>query len=433
MSNRSILTAVVFAIALIPTTATAQTATNTWIATASGNWSIAGNWDANGVPASASTTVVQFNGGSGAAYTATQDIAAGFLLNGLINNNTAGPTVTSATGDSLTFVANGGTGPFIYQNSSGSFTIGASGNAAYTIAGNLTLGGGGTGIIGLANPLIFQGSAITLAGFNTTSNGGGAALPSSAFTVNGNGVSSLNFSGILSGTPTSFTINTTAANYDTGAVFLSGANTFTASGGVILQSGNLSITNAAGLGNANNVLKISGGTLRVSATVPNPIVMNNTDLLYPGASTGTLTGPITVTGTAGLQVLGTGGLTLDNTAGFNGATTVGVPGITTSTMTIGSTASTTGSLLNTNGITVSTGSNSGTSGNLVLTNATASAQRLSASTPITLNSGRLTYISSATGVNAYSFGNLTVNGFGGISTQNAGTDTSPTALTINAL
>ncbi len=438
MSSRNRRMVVAVALVLTPVlfagTAIGQTPTNTWIATASGNWSGA-NWDANGVPVSGAATVVQFNGGSGVSYTATQDIAAGFQLNGIIGNNSgSGATVTANTGDSFTFVANGGVGPFIDQNSSGTLTLGAAiTSPTATFNASLTLGGGSFAITALTNPVAFLGSALNVNGYNTTANAGGASLPSSVFTVNGNGIGNINFSGILTGTPTSFTINTGANNFGSGAVTLGAANTFTASGGVILQSGNLAITNATGLGAATNVLTIDGGSLRVSVTVPNPIVMNNTDLLYVGANNGVLTGPITVTGTAGLQIPGTGALTLDNTAGFNGPTIVGVPGISNGgTLTIGSTATTTGSLLNTPSITINAASNS-TSGSVIITNATADATRLSSSTSITLNSGRFSYVSSATLSNTVSLGAVTVNGFGGIGATTGAADTSATALTFTSL
>ena len=434
--------AVLFSAAILVSAdrAAAQTPTNTWTATASGNWSTAGNWDVNGVPVSVATTVVQFNNNGTTAYTATQDIAASFQLNGLIVNSTStgAITITDATGNALSFVANGAVNPFVAQNNTGSVTISGATTTtgAVTFTASPTFGGGGTGGVNISAPLVFQGTGLALSGYNTTtfSNntaGGSITLPSGGLTITGNGIGNATLSGILLGTSTSVTVNTGANNFASGAVTLSGTSTFT--GGVTLQSGNLVVSNAAGLGNAANVLTITGGSLRVSATVPNPITMSGVDLLYPGTSAGTLTGPITVTGTSNLQILGTGGLTLDNTAGFNGATTVGVAGINSGTLTIGSTATTTGSLLNTTGITVNTASNSLNSGSLVLTNATAVAPRLTATTPITLNSGRVTYVSNTTGSNTASFGTVTVNGFGGIGTQNANTDTSPTALTFNGL
>ncbi len=435
MSRFLCMSAILSAVLAVARPAIAQSPNNTWIGTANGNWSAAANWDANGVPVNAATTIVQFNGGNSTIYTSTQDIASGFQLNGLISNQT-GPltTVTSATGDSLTFVSNGSIGPFIDQNSTGGITLGSSTSPTITFAASLTLGGGGTGNISLSNPVIFQGSTITLAGVNTTSNAGGAALPSSAFTVTGNGIGNISFSGVLTGSPTSFTINTNASNYGSGSVTLGAANTFTASGGVILQSGNLAITNAAGLGNASNVLTIDGGALRggASAAVPNPIVMNNTNLLFVGANAELLSGPITVNGTAGLQVFATGMLTLENTSGFNGPTTVGLAGIATNTtasgasLSIASTSTTNGTLLNTTSITVNTGANSTSTGNFII-NETGGyfGNRIASTTPITLNNGRFSFLVGGTLTNTQTDGNVTAYGFAGIGT------TIPTGNTVN--
>ena len=418
--------ALVFA-ALITAAASAQTATNTWIATASGNWSNAGNWDVNGVPASAATTVVQLNNFSGSAFTATQDIAAGFQLNGLIFNGTSGITVTNGSGDSLSFAANGATGPFIYQNNSGAGTIGTAGTV--TFAASPTFAGGGAGTLTVSSPVVLQGSGVTFAGYNTTTISGTIALPSSALTVTTNGIASSLLTGVASGSPTSVTIIAQPngfTGYANGYIQLSGANTFTSP--VTLQSGVLGIGGTSPLGAAANTLTISGGALRASAvaTVANPITMSGVDLIFAGTTGATLNGAISNSGTSGLQVLGTGALTINNTASFNGATAVGVPGLVSGSLTIGSTATTNGSLLNTTGITVNTAAASTTAGTLSLTNATAnSSTRLSASTPITLNGARLNY-TGGSGASTQAFGNLTINGFGGVGTAAGGTGTTLT-------
>jgi autotransporter-associated beta strand protein len=438
---RSIFVAFIAA-ALSGNRAAAQTPTNTWIATTTtGNWSGTGNWDTNSQPASAATTVLQFNNSGSLAYTATQDIANPFLLNGLIFNSssTGTTTINNLAGDSFSFVANGGAGPFLFQNSTGAAIIGTTGTVAF--AANSTFGGGGTGSVTISSPTTFSGGVgLTLAGFNTTTVSGTISLPSSsAFTIAGNGIGNVALTGVASGAPTAVTINSQPngfVGYANGFVQLSGLNTFTATGGVNLQSGVLAIGGAGtattgALGNGNP-LNISGGVLRASAaaTVFNPISMSNTDLIFAGTTAATLNGAISVaSGASGLQVLGSGALTIQNSAGFNGATTVGVPGLVTGALTIGSTATTTGSLA-ASAVTVSTAAASTTSGNLVLTNATAvSNNRISSTAPITLNSGRLTYVS-ASGANSQAFGPLTINGFGGIGTQ---TTNAGTALTFNSL
>jgi fibronectin-binding autotransporter adhesin len=432
MSYRPVL-AFVFA-AFLTASAAAQPATNTWIGTASGNWSNAANWDANGVPLSQGTTVIQFNNSGSSSYTATQDMAAAFQLNGMVFNSSSssGTTVNNAAGDALSFGSNGATGPFVFQNNSGAATIGTAGTVTFTAGA--TFGGGGAGGLTVSSPVVLQGSALTFAGLNTTTISGTISLPSSPLTITTNGIASGLLTGIASGSPTSITISAQPngfTGYANGYVQLSGVNTFT--GPVNLQSGVLGLGGTAPLGNAANVLTITGGALRASAaaTVANPIAMSGTDLVFVGTTGATLNGTVGVSGTSGLQVLGTGALTINNTANFNGATTVGVPGLVSGSMTIGSTATTNGSLLNTTGITVNTAAASTTAGTLNLTNATAnSSSRLSATTPITLDGARLNYTAGA-GANAQSFGNLTVNGFGGVGTVAAGTGTTLTFGSLN--
>ncbi|HEY1375489.1 MAG TPA: autotransporter-associated beta strand repeat-containing protein, partial [Gemmataceae bacterium] len=441
-TRRAVLVAVVAA--LTAGRAAAQTPTNTWTATASGNWSTASNWDTNSVPASAASTILQFNNPGGATYTATQDVANPFQLNGLIFNSPGGAvTVTNAAGNSLSLVANGGAPPFLVQNNAGAATLGNTGTV--TFAAGPTFGGGGAGAVTVSSPVVFSGAGLVLNGFNTTTLSGAITLPSAALPITGNGVGSVAFTGAAGGTPTSVTVNTGAASFDTGFVqFSSATSSFTAAGGIALQSGNLILggagTSTAGpLGAPANVLTVTGGALRASAaaTVFNPVTVGGTDLLYVGTVATTLNGAISVTGTAGLQVLGTGGLTVNNAAAFNGPTTVGLLGFGAggsaangSTLTVGSTATTTGSLLNTTAVTVNTPANSNTSGNLVLTNATAASNnRLSAAAPITLNGGRVTYVA-ASGANSQAFGAVTANGYGGIGTQ---TTNAGTALTFDSL
>src|SRR5579864_5643965 len=85
--------------------------TNTWTGLgADSNWSTAANWNANGVPASAATTGLDF---TGSAATSNNDLGV-FQLN-LMQFDVAADLALS--GNDLNFVSNGGTTPTLTQNS----------------------------------------------------------------------------------------------------------------------------------------------------------------------------------------------------------------------------------------------------------------------------------------------------------------------------
>jgi hypothetical protein len=431
--------------------ATAQTPTpptNTWVGTGNANWSNVASWDpAAGAPSTggSTTTVLQFNNSGSTTYTATNDLGNPFQLNGLILNSSSSgsTTITDLASNSLSFVTNVG-GPFLLQNNTGSVTIGNTGTV--NCAANPTFAGGGTGGVTISSPITFATGVTGLAlnGYNTTTlSNASIALPSTGLTITGNGIGNLAVTGVLTGSPSAVTINTGSNNYVSGYVQLSGLNTYTAAGGVNLQSGILVLggtgtATTGALGNANT-LTISGGSLRTSAstTVFNPITMSGVDLIESSSATlnaMTLNGAISVgSGTSGLQVLGLGGLTINNVAAFNGATTLGIPSLVSGLLTLGgqtTSGTTSGTLLNTTGVTINTAFNSSAPGNLTLTNATTnSATRLNATAPITLNNGRITYLGGA-GANSQTFGNITVNGMGAINVATGGTGTTLTFGTL---
>ena len=117
--------------------------TFSWINSASSAWSPAANWD-DGltymVPAGEADYTLNFN--TAGTYTATNDLASGFLLNQL---NFGGPTLT-LLGNSLAFT---GTLPQINQNSSAAVTVGNN----LVLDADTTFGGSGTGTVTLAGTI----------------------------------------------------------------------------------------------------------------------------------------------------------------------------------------------------------------------------------------------------------------------------------------
>jgi len=104
------------------------------------DWSTAANWDAAGVPTSASSTTVIFAGntnmGTGGARL-DQDIATPLMLNRLVSENVASGDVPVYLGGSqLQFVADGATQPTIHGNRDQSLYVG---NAIDIPSGTLTV------------------------------------------------------------------------------------------------------------------------------------------------------------------------------------------------------------------------------------------------------------------------------------------------------
>jgi fibronectin-binding autotransporter adhesin len=167
--------------------AEAQTPSNTWTATASGNWSDGTNWNTNPTPpTSGTTTILQFNAGGATSYTATNDITDPFSLKGLLFN--------SLSSNPITLAGNvGGTGsgalafstatPFIVQNNSGAVVINnaiTTNNAAS--ASDLNFGGYGSGTVTI------NGAITGVGGVNFTNLGGATynlANGANAFTGTG--------------------------------------------------------------------------------------------------------------------------------------------------------------------------------------------------------------------------------------------------------
>ncbi|MEI6074996.1 MAG: autotransporter-associated beta strand repeat-containing protein [Verrucomicrobiota bacterium] len=238
-----------------------------WTNSGPGNWSAGANWTndlGNGaapLPAGQTNYALSFN--RTGAYTATNDLNSGFLLNQL----NFGGTVT-LRGNSLAFTNAGGTGPAINQNSS----------SAVTIANDLAV--------------------------------------NSSLTMGGSGGGNITLSGVISGAGSLTKTNS-------GTLILTQTNT-TFTGGVILNQGTLAFEANDALG-TNNTLTINGGTLgNPNGVSGNRMNMNATvtnvwtgDFTVTGNNERTFNGPVMLTnGTRTVTgIYGTAGNTCSLTVG----------------------------------------------------------------------------------------------------------------------
>jgi autotransporter-associated beta strand protein len=258
------------ALSMLTLSASAQT----WIGAASGNWSVGTNWS-GGIPVSSNTTVLNFNNPFGTtAITATNDIAATFLLDilNLNNSSTATFTVASSTGNALRF---DGANRQINTLNGFSSTV----SSAISSNGSLTLNHGtnGYGLLTLSG-VISDGTSP-------------ASLVINARNTNGMGITSY------------------------GAVTLSGSNTFT--GGVTLNSGNLNVGAATALG--TGTLTVNGGTLAGTATIGNNVVANGGIRSFSG----TLTYTGVISGNGGWAGQAGAGATIQSASTLTGDVSVG--------------------------------------------------------------------------------------------------------------
>ena len=275
----------------------AHAASGNWNATASGNWSTAGNWNPAVVPGTAAGDVVSLTNNLAAAQTVTIDTTSrtvGTLLIGDPFTSFFAFTLAASGGANLTFNNNGATAGLVQTNTTASDTI----SAPLTLADNL----------GVTN------------------------------------TSTLTLTGVISGAGKS------VSKSGAGTLSLNGANTF--SGGVTLNSGKIILANAAALGATASTFTISGGTTLDSSIAnlvianKNPITMNgdftftgtqNLNLGTGATSLGTTAGNRTVTVTANTLTLagniadgvatnltkaGAGTMNLSGTNTYSGGTTI---------------------------------------------------------------------------------------------------------------
>ena len=146
-----------------------------------------------------------------------------------------------------------------------------------------------------------------------------------SLTIDGAGSSGLTFSStsvISSNTSAGapLIIATDAGNAGTGVVTLSAANTF--AGGVVLNTGTLSLTNARALGDRTNMLTINGGRLSGTVTFANAVLLNST-LDFIGTSTLTFNGVLSGSGGVTSSASDTGTrVSLGGINSYTGVTTV---------------------------------------------------------------------------------------------------------------
>ncbi|HEX2749608.1 MAG TPA: autotransporter-associated beta strand repeat-containing protein, partial [Verrucomicrobiales bacterium] len=309
-----------------------------------------------------------------------------------------------------------------FSNSSITLSSLIGGNYAFTGAGGVQLLGSGG--VTLSSPVAIGSTATGL-------------------TFSGAGRGNLTVSGVISSnglTAAPVTINT-GSQPNAGTVTLSGANTFTSSGGVVLAGGNLSLTNNLALGvfgNSINTLTVSGGSLQGTSTLVNPVQLNGNltitggaNALTFGAAGGLGIGGLSGTGGVNIQPAGTAQTQIFNVANtYSGATTIGQAGygLTATPDNPGGLRlnSAAGSIANTSGIFISDGGlfeinkSAGDSVNNV---------RVNAAAPIQVKGGFVQVIGS-TGLTTQAFGTLT----GSSSTTllaNTGTGASTTISSAN--
>lgn len=292
--------------------------------------------------------------------------------------------------------------------------------ASSALGGDYAFSGGAGGIHLLGSSAATVLSAPVVLGSGLTS-----------LTIDGAGASGLTVSSVIAssaaGAP--LIIATTAGNAGTGVVTLTGVNTF--SGGVVVNSGTLSLGSARALGEAGNTLTINGGSLRSSSfvAVANNLALNKT-LNFNSATGLALSGVLSSEGGVRVNATAAGtALVLSGTNTYTGATAVGLPNFATSAtdgpgiLRINGAA---GSILGTSGIAVAGGGvfelnyRGGSSGG----NA-----RVSAGTAFTTQSGFVQVIGNA-GLVKQSLGAVQAGGLTTILAGTAGVPLSSTEITI---
>jgi autotransporter-associated beta strand protein len=340
----------------------ARAAEEIWIGSTTGNWSVGANWLDGTVPVSDSNLTLRFRPIASKSMNAPNDIGGLFGLNRLLfQNNAAAPLTISGSSLRMT-----GDAPAIEILGPGDVTVSA-GLTLESSTGLTTIGGTGSGDLTISGGI------------------GGAATQR-------------------------LVIGAQPASFNSQLITLSG---FTGpAGGVTLQSGNLSITNAAALGTGSFI--VNGGNMRFGATgiVLAKAISLNSDLLITGANSSTISGVISSsTSGTGLTLrtnTSNSTLTLTGVSTYNGATRIDLgPTSTGAFQPAGTLAlSGAGSILNSNLIDVRA------NGTLQISGTSAGAtNRVGDSTPIELRSGRLSFIA-ASGSNAQTetVGALSVGG-----------------------
>jgi autotransporter-associated beta strand protein len=221
-----------------------RAAEEVWVGPQTGNWSAPNNWLDGTTPTADPALSLRFLGFGTSPITAANDLGAQFAVNRVQFESDAAQAFT-ASGNGLLIT---GISPAIVQAGVGNATLSA--------------------------PLILDPN------------------PGTNFVIGGNGAGNLTLSGAISeaGGPQSVTIAGEPLSLNTQLITISGVNGTT--GGLTLQSGNLSLGPSA-IGANGAPLAVKGGSLRFTfadATFTNPIVLHS-DLLVVGSFGATL-GPI---------------------------------------------------------------------------------------------------------------------------------------------
>jgi hypothetical protein len=142
----------------------AQTPSQIWTATTSGNWSDQNNWTPQFVPSGDPGTILQFDASGSSNYAANQDISEPFSLLGLMFNSSSSNKI-SLTNAGLGFQTSGS---FITQMNSGAVEIDNNLTLNNTSSGNdVFVNGGGSGTVTLAGQITGSGG-ITVSNYNNT-------------------------------------------------------------------------------------------------------------------------------------------------------------------------------------------------------------------------------------------------------------------------
>ncbi len=347
-------TAMAVAIAFL-TPGGAQADVKTWVGANGANgsdWSKAGNWSANGVPAAADTVIIDnaaaanqpsvdgdFTVSATAVGAGTLTVSGGNLTSPVTVSDT-GNLIINATRQIIGDVTFGGTGTGTNSGSiDGALAVsGGTFNNAGVVTGATTVTDGALNLnagtnLGDAQALTINGGTVTVNADETVGDlsGTGGIL---AFTA-GNGLTTVitgttEFSGTISGATT--LDDAYFVKQGAGSLTLSGTNTTTGGGRVFVQAGTLVLQGGDALGDTN-VLEVQAGTVDVQA--------NETVGLLKGLSGGILAlngNTVTLNGVGGpisaltlVQITGSGGITMNaagaiqqfNTAlAYTGATTV---------------------------------------------------------------------------------------------------------------
>jgi fibronectin-binding autotransporter adhesin len=184
-----------------------------------GDWNTSGNWSPAGIPASSTTTELDFLGSS-STYVSTDDIPGVFQLN-ILKLNSLNATIAAGSGDSLSLT---GTSPIINQIGAGTATVSAP--------------------VALSAATAIQqvsGGAINFTGPITTSNSSGLTLTNAS----GSGNSTVSFTGANTFSGLQINSNVTAIAGLSSNTTTLGSGTVTLNGGELALQGQQSASGAA--------------------------------------------------------------------------------------------------------------------------------------------------------------------------------------------